>query len=308
MHGSAQRHDHLSHVLADAGILSLFQVGGDGSDRGAGTQGDHSGLGDVLEHGLHAVLAAAEPGEQRERSKDVDKAQGIVHSHGAAIGAGDLGTVVSDQASEDGEEGHGSIVGDDLDELHHDIGHAAEPLGDQGLRAASHVGGEAEQHGEHDQGQHGLAGQQTHEVAGGEEVDDHVGNGGVLAHFLRGDVVPGNQYRGEDLHQREHDDSSDGAGDDEGRHRGAHDLTGTLHALHVGNGARNGHEHQGNHHAEHHVDEHGAKGLYDRGHTGGQPAHQRANDHCAQHDAKENIILDYSFLFHKFLLLLTDFG
>ena len=59
-------------------------------------------------------------------------------------------------------------------------------------------------------------------------------------------------------------------------------------AFHVGHGTGDGCKHQRHHDAEHHVDEHRAEGLYDRGHTGAsQPT--SANDHYAQHDAKENI-------------------
>ena len=78
--------------------------------------------------------------------------------------------------------------------------------------------------GEDDQRQHGAAAQQAHKVVGGEEVHDHVGEGGVLADGLGGHVGPGLQHRGNQLHDNEHDDGGNGAGDHEGEHGGAHDL------------------------------------------------------------------------------------
>lgn len=69
MHGGAHGDDHVGHVLGDAGVLRLLQVGGDGGGGGAGAQGHEGGTGDVPEHGLDAVLAAADVGEDGEGFK-----------------------------------------------------------------------------------------------------------------------------------------------------------------------------------------------------------------------------------------------
>ena len=61
------------------------------------------------------------------------------------------------------------------------FGQAVEELADDVVGAAHQIGGKAEQDGEDDQRQHGAAAQQAHKVVGGEEVHDHVGEGGVLA-------------------------------------------------------------------------------------------------------------------------------
>ena len=114
----------------------------------------------------HSALAAAEPCEQGESGEDIDEAQGIVDQHGAAVARGNIGAVGSDQIGKDGEESDGSVVGDDLDEFHHHVRQAGEPLTHDGVRyRRSGLYGEAEQDGEYDQGQHGAAAQQTHEVS-----------------------------------------------------------------------------------------------------------------------------------------------
>ena len=46
--------DHIGHILGDAGVLRLTQVGGDGGGGGAGAQRHDGGPCDVLEHGLDA--------------------------------------------------------------------------------------------------------------------------------------------------------------------------------------------------------------------------------------------------------------
>ena len=87
------------------------------------------------------TLAAAEPREQGEGREDIDEAQGIVDQQGAAVALGDLRAVGGYQISEDGEERDRGIVGDDLDELHHHVGKAGQPLADAGILAAGHLDG-----------------------------------------------------------------------------------------------------------------------------------------------------------------------
>ena len=299
VHGCAQRHHHLADVLADARLLSHFHIGGDGGNGGAGAQRDNGGTGNVTEHGLNSTLAAAEPCKQGESGKDIDEAQGIVHHQRAAIALDDLSTVGSNQIGEDGEESDGGIVGDDLHELHHDLAEGGEPLGDGALGALCCVGGKAEQQREHNQRQHGLTAQQTHEVAGGKEVDDQLGNGGVLAHLLGVEGGPCFQHRGEDLHQHKHDESGDQTGDHESTDGRTQDLTGTLAALHGSHRACDGGKHQRHHHAEHHVDKHSTEGLDRMAEIGGKPTHDAAQHHRCQHNDEETIVLQNRFLFHE---------
>ena len=301
MHGGAQGQHHVGNVLIDAGGVSLGNIGGDGGNRGTGTQRHNSGTGDVLEHDLCSTLAAAKPCEEGESGEDVDEAQGIVDNHGAAIAFSNAGTVGGNQIGEDGEEGNGSIIGDDLNELHHHVGEACQPLAHDGLLAAGELHREAKEHGEHDQGKHGAAAQQTGEVADGEEVDDHVGHRRVLAHGLTGNIAPGLQHGREDLHQHVHDDSSQSAGDHEGSHGGAHDLTGTFLAFHIGDGAGDGSEDHGNDHAEHHVDEHGAQECDLMAKSGIEPAQQGTCDHGADQDRQKAVVLCDRFFVHCLL-------
>ena len=305
VHGCAQRNDHLADVLADARLLSHFHIGGDGGNGGAGTQRDDSGAGNVTEHGLHSTLAAAEPGKQGEGGEDVDEAQGIVHHHGAAVALHHLRAVAGNKIGEDGEESDGRIVGDDLHELQHDLAEGGEPLGNGALGTLSSVGGKAEQQREDDERQHGLTAQQTHEVAGGEEVDDQIRDGGILAHLLGVELRPGLQHGREDLHQHEHNESGDEARHHEGGDGTAQNLTCALAALHAGHGAGDGGKDQRHHHAEHHVDKHGTKGLDLGAHLGEEPADDTAQNHRAQHDRQETIVLQNRFLFHESFLLLN---
>ena len=291
MHGGAHGHDHIGHILGDAGVLRLTQVGGDGGGGGAGAQRHDGGPCDVLEHSLDAVPAAADIGEEGKGGEDVDKAQGIVHHHGPAIGGGHAGAVGGYQIRKQGEEGDGGVIGDDLHKGHHHFGQAVEELADDVVGAAHQIGGKAEQDGEDDQRQHGAAAQQAHKVVGGEEVHDHVGEGGVLADGLGGHVGPGLQHRGNQLHDNEHDDGGNGAGDHEGEHGGAHDLACPFPAAYAGHGIGDGGEHQRHHHAEHHIDEHGAGGLDKVTKFRKEPAGHAAGYHGKQHQGQEAVVL-----------------
>ena len=290
MHGRAQGHHHAGDILVDAGLGGFLQVGGDGGDGGAGAEGHHRGTGQVLEHDADGALAAAEPGEEGEGGEEVDKAEGIVDQHGPAVAFEDLGAVGRDQVGEDGEEGDGGVVGDDLNELQHHVGEAQEPLAHGGFLAAGHLHGEAEEHGEDDEGQHGPAAEEAHEVLRREEVHDHLRQGGVLAHLLTGKVTPGYQHGGEELHEDEHDDGGDGAGDDEGRDGGAHDLAGPVAALHPGDGAGDGGEDQRHHDAEHHVDENLAQEGDLMPGVRPEPAHQGTGYHAGQQNGQEAVV------------------
>ena len=159
--------------------------------------------------------------------------------------------------------------------------------------------GETEEDGEDNQGQHGPAAQQTHEVLGGEEIDDHFRHGGMLAHLFGGQIRPGGQHRRENLHQNEHDDGGDGAGDHKGDDGGAHDLTGSLAAFHIGNGAGDGGKHQGNYDAEHQVDEHLAQEGDTVAEGREEPAHQGTGYHAAQQNDQETVVFRDRFLIHK---------
>ena len=289
VHGCAQGQNHIRDVLGDAGISSSFHVGGDGSDGGAGAQGNHSGLQNVAEHLLGAILAAADPCKQGEGSEYIDGAQGVVGQQAAGIVGGDLGAVGSHQVSEEAEEGDGGVVADDLDELQHHIAEVFQPLGNGSVLAAVQVHSEAEQDGEDDQRQHGAAAQQANEVFGGEEVDDQGGKACILAHFLAGDLCPGLQDRGEHLHDEVHDKGSDGTGDDESADGNAHDLACALTVAHVCHGAGDGREDHGNHDTEHHVDEQGAQRLQQGG-LGPQSTDNTAGYDGCQHDQGRPIV------------------
>ena len=112
MHGGAQGQHHVADVLGDAGVRCLLNVGGDGGDGGAGAQGYDGGLCHMLEHGLDSAPAAAEPGEQGEGHKNINKAEGIVHHQSPGIVRSDLGAVGGHQVGEEAEEGDGGVVGD----------------------------------------------------------------------------------------------------------------------------------------------------------------------------------------------------
>ena len=296
MHGGPQGQHHVRHVLADAGVRGLLHVGGNRRHGRAGAQRHHGGFRDVPEHDADGALAAAEPGEEGPGGEDIDKAQGIVHRQGPGVVLRNLGAVGSHQVGEEAEEGDGGIVGDDLHEFQHHAGQVVQEPPHGSLLAAVEVHGKAEEQGEHNQRQHGPAGQEAAEITGGEEVHNHVRQGGVLPHLLRSQVRPGGGHRREDHHQHIHDDGGDGPGDHEGPHGDAHDLPRPLPALHVRHGAGDGGEDHGDHHAEHQVDEHGAQGLEDRGagagydasvpvHLGGQDTAQNgAQNHGPQHD------------------------
>ena len=299
MHGSAQGQHHTGDILADTGLYGFLHVGGAGCHGGAGAQRNNGRAGNVLEHDAHGTLAAAEPREQGEGCEDIDEAQGIVEQQRPAIALGDLRAVGGYQISEDGEERDRGIVGDDLDELHHHVGKAGQPLADAGILAAGHLDGEAEQDREHDERQHGPAAQQAHKVRGGEEVDDHLREGGVFADLLSHHICPGSQHWGEQLHQHEHEHSCDGAGDDEGANGDAHDLARPLTAFHIGNGTGDGSKDQRHHHTEHHVDEYGAQEGDVVSPLGPEPAQQSAGDHAAQQDRQKAVVFCDRFLIHK---------
>ncbi len=79
----------------------------------------------------------------------------------------------------------------------------------------------------------------------------------------------------------------DGAGDHKGDDGGAHDLTGSLAALHIGNGTGDGSKHQGHHDAEHQVDEHLAQegDIVAAGRA--EPAQQGTGYHAAQQNDRK---------------------
>ena len=310
MHGGAQGQHDLADILGDAGILRRFHVGGNGGNRGAGAQGGDGGAGNAAEHLTHGALAAAEPGEQGEGGEDVDKAQRVINGQGPGIVRGDLRAVSSHQVGKEAEEGDGSIVGDQLHDLHHGLSKAGEQGGDGAVRTGAQVDAEAHQDGKDDQRQHGTAAEQGGKVADSEEVDDQIRNGNGIVHHALGQVAPGLQYRRDQLHQHDHDGGGDGAGDDEGQNGGAHDFTGTPAAAHGGNGSGDGRKHHGDHDAEHHVDEQGAQGLEDGGtglddlvtllDLGEDGAHDGAQDHGTQHDGQERVVVG-DRLFGQFL-------
>ena len=209
----------------------------------------------MAEHDANGTLAAAEPREQGEGGKNVEKAQRIVHQQCPAIALDHLGAIGRYQIGEDREEGDGGVIGDDLDELHHHVRKAGEPLADNGVLTAGHLHGKAEQHGKYDKGQHGPAAQKAHKVLCREEIDDHFCHGSVFTDLLGGKVGPRHQHRREQLHQHEHDNGGNSAGNYEGADGSGHDFSGPLAAVHIGNGPGNGGKHQRDHDAEHQVDE-----------------------------------------------------
>ena len=312
MHGRAQGQHYIGDVLGDAGVLGRFHIGGDGGDGGAGAQGHHGRPEDMAEHLAGAALAAAEEGEEREGREDVDGAEGIVDQQRPAIVGGDLGAVGGHQVGKEAEEGDGSVVGDDLDELHHHVGQIVQPLADRGILAAVEVDGEAEEQGEDDQRQHGLAAQQADKVLSGKEVDDHLRDGGILAQLLGRDILPRDQDRGNQPHQHEHDAGGDGAGDDEGTNGDAHDFAGPFAAAHIGHSAGDGREDHGNHDTEHHVDKHGAQRFQNLG-AGAlfcgreQEAHHTASDDGYQHADQQAVVAEPAVLLallrHRIFLL-----
>src|SRR5699024_8221549 len=121
----------------------------------------------------------------------------------------------------------------------------------------------AEKDGEYDQGQHGAAAEEQREVAYGKEVDDQVRNGNGIVHRAAGQVAPGLQYGGNELHEHDHNSCGDGAGNHEGKDGGAHNLAGPLAAFHGSDGTGDGREYHWNHDAEHHVDKEGSQRLED---------------------------------------------
>ena len=297
MHGGAQRQHHVGDILGDAGVLGGFHVGGDGGHGGAGTQGHHGRPEDVAEHFARTVLAAAEEGEEGEGGEDIDRTEGIVHCQGAAIVGGNLRAIGGHQIGKEAEEGDRGVVGDNLDELHHHVGQVVQPLAHHGVLAAVEVDGEAEEQGEDNERQHGLAAQKAHKVLGGEEVDNHLREGGVFAQLFSGDVLPGHENRGDEAHEHVHDGGGDGACDHEGADGDAHDFSGALAAAHIGHGTGDGREDHGHHDAEHHVDEHRAQRLEHLGagtllSGGEQGAHHAAGHNGNKHGREQAVILE----------------
>ena len=110
----------------------------------------------------HCLNPIANIGLQRftndyKRVEDVNEAQGIVQQQSAAVAGDGLSTIGCDQIGEDGEESDGGIVGDELNELQHDIGQVGQELTHDGLAAAIQVHGKAKEDGENNQGQHCTA-------------------------------------------------------------------------------------------------------------------------------------------------------
>ena len=116
----------------------------------------------------------------------------------------------------------------------------------------------------------------------------------MLADLFGGDVRPGGQDRGEEAHQTVHDHRCDGSSDHKGADGHPHDFSRPPAALHVGHGAGDGREDHGHHNTEHEIDKHRAQRLEHRG-LGPQPAHDAAQDHGAQHDRQEGVVLRHGF-------------
>ena len=299
VHGGAQGQDDVADILADARLLRHLHVGGDGGHAGASAEGHRRRAEQLGEHDLRAARAAAEPGIQREEDEHIGEAHNIIDDKGAAVVADKGRAVGGHQAGEEAEEADGRVVGDQLDGLHDAVGDVLQELGRLGLRAAVHLNAEAEQHRRHDQGQDGPAAEQLRKVGLGKEVDDHVAEAQGLADLTLHDGVAA-VHQGKDAADNIHQHAGDGGGDQKGGDGHTHDLAGTLHALHVGDGRGDGAEHHRHDHAEHHVDEQCAQKFDLAAEARGERAHQAAGHDACEHTQDKPVVLQE--ILHSFLL------
>ena len=289
VHGGAQRQHDVADVLADAGFLRHLHVGGDGSHAGAGAEGHRRRAEQLGEHQLCAALAAAEPGIEGEEDEHVGKAHDIVNNERAAVVLHQLRPVGGHQVGEEAEEADGRIEGDELHGLHDAARDILQKLCGLCLRAAVHLDAEAEQHRRHDQGQDGAAAQQLREVGLRKEVHDHVAEAQRLADLALHDGIAA-VHQGNDAADDVHQHTGDSGGNKERGDGHAHDLTGALHALHVGDGGGDGAEHHGHHHAEHHVDEQRAQEFDLAAEARRERAHQAAAHDAGEHTQNEPVV------------------
>ena len=289
MHGSAQGQHNVGNVLVDTGGLSSLHVGGDGGNGGAGAEGNGCGLEQMPEHDLYRTLAAAETGIDGEEDEHIHKAQAVVQQQRTAVVTDQLGTVVGYQIGEEAEETDGGIVSNDLDGIHNAGSDVFQQPGSHGFGTTLHLNTEAENDSKDDQGQNSPAAQQLHKVGLGEEADDHIPCSHNLA-GISGRHIVGAGNNGKDADNSVHNEGSNGGGDGKGTQGSTHDLTGPLHAGHIGNGGGDGAEYHGNHQTEHHVGKQFAQGLQIAGKAGPQQTNHAAAGNAKQHTDNKGIV------------------
>ena len=257
MHGSAHGDYNVRDILGNARFLSHVHIGGNGSHRGAGAEGDRRRPEQVPEHDLRAALAAAETGVHWEGGKHIDEAHNVVHHQRPGIIADELWPIKRHQIGEKTEKADGRIIGDDLHSLEHTVRQAGQQLGHRSIRTASPLHGKAEDDRSHDQGQHGLAAPQRCKIRHRKEIHDHF-RGGYAAYFAFRWIIRARHQRDNPANGVHHH-GSDGSRHQK-RHKGStHDFSCAANPLHIGDGRGNGTEHHGHRNAEHHIDENGSQ-------------------------------------------------
>ena len=130
----------------------------------------------MLPHDLCAALAAAEASIDREEDEHVCKAQNVVDDKRAAVVSDEVGTVSSNKIGKEAKEADGSIIGNDLYDVHENGCEVIQKSCDHAVLAAGHLDAEAEENSGDDKRKNCFAAPQLAEVGLGEEVYDHVGH------------------------------------------------------------------------------------------------------------------------------------
>ena len=260
MHRCAERQYDVRYFLGNSGFLRDFHVGGDCCDAGTGAEGDCRRAEQLGKHQFCRAFSTAELCVDREEDKHVDEAEHIVDDESTSVITDELGTVACNEISEEAKEADGSIVGDDLDDLHQAAIEILKKLCGLCLGSAVELDAEAKQDSRNDQRQDGTTAEKLREIGFGKEVDDHVCDAESFPNLaLRCGIVTDNQRNAscDDIHDHRGDCCGHAERDD-GR---SHDLAGAACTLHICYCRRDGNEYHRNDDAEHHVDENGSDGL-----------------------------------------------
>ena len=297
VHCCAHGENNIGDFLGNAGFLSNFHVGGDCCNRGAGAEGNCCGTEQVLEHNLCTTLAAAEACIDGEENEHVCEAYEVVNDEGSAVLADEVGTVCSNQRSEETEEADRRVVGNYLHHLHDAVGYIVKDLCGEGFFTAGRLNAEAEENCKNDKGKNCSAAEKLGKVGLGEEVDNHVckaetGNlNALLNYLLVGD--------GEDEYNNVHEYCCDCGGYEEGTDGNAHDLACALCAVCISNCGGNGEKDQRNNDTEHQVDKDRSQRLKIAAESRIYPTDYAAGDNACKHENYKSVSLKERFLFHN---------
>ena len=206
----------------------------------------------MLPHDLCAALAAAEARVDREEYEHVGKAQNVVDDKRAAVVADEVGTVGGNEICKEAEEADGSIIGNDLYDVHENGREVIQKPCDHAVLAAGHLDAEAEENSGDDKRKNCFAAPQLAEVGLGEEVYYHVCHAQRCIDLtLNYGVAAGND--GAEADDDVHDNGRNCSGDEECADSQTHDLACALCAGHVCDSRCYRTKHHGDDDAEHEV-------------------------------------------------------